>query len=101
MREYVHSLMFIKINGQKKQEKNMAGYLTIQIYTPSKSVEDLSLILRNGDDTNGHEIATNIGNFLSGINGGIFAGSIVAYSSDVAGTVSGQTGGVNAVVNLL
>jgi broad specificity polyphosphatase/5'/3'-nucleotidase SurE len=65
------------------------AYITIQINAASLSVA--------GDSTKPREIVQNVQNVLDGIKSGELAASVSISSSTVAGTVSGQTGGVAAI----
>ena len=76
------------------------AYLTIQISTPSYQVGDLNSKLCQGDSTKPDECLANIKNVISSLELGLTSGTITAVSSTVAGTVSGQTGGVSVTLNL-
>jgi hypothetical protein len=71
------------------------AYLTIQINTPSYQVGDLNSKLCQGDSTKPLEIMNNVINIINSLNGGLTSASVTLVSSTVAGTVSGQTGGVS------
>jgi hypothetical protein len=75
------------------------AYLTIQINTPSYQVGDLNSKLCQGDSTKPNEIAQNIKNIIDSLEGGLTSASVTVVSSTVAGTVSGQTGGVSATLS--
>jgi hypothetical protein len=75
-------------------------YLTIQINTPSFQTGDLSTALESGDSTKPREGLQNIKNIIDAIEAGTASATITAVSSDNAGTVSGQTGGVSVTYNL-
>jgi hypothetical protein len=73
------------------------AYLTIQINASGIPVADMSSKLLGGDATKPREIVQQLINLLSAIEGGEAPASISASSSTVAGTVSGQTGGVGPI----
>jgi hypothetical protein len=76
------------------------AYLTIQISAAGLSVADMSSKLLDGDSTKAREVVQQIVDLLEGIEGGNYPSTITAVSSDVAGTVSGQTGGTSVSLNL-
>ncbi len=78
----------------------MAAYITLQIHASNDSVADLNQLLLGGDSTKPREVLEKIRNFLDAIDGGNQPSTITAVSSTVAGTVSGQTGGVSVSLNL-
>lgn len=78
----------------------MAAYMTIQITSANANVESFSAKLQQGDASKRREVIQGIVNTLLAIEGGLFPASVTATSSTVAGTVSGQTGGVSVTISL-
>lgn len=75
------------------------AYITLQISAAGIPVADMNAKLLGGDTTKAREIVTQLRNLLEAIEGGQAPAQLSVSSSTVAGTVSGQTGGV-AVVTL-
>lgn len=73
------------------------AYMTLQINAAGVPVADMNAKLLNGDATKPEEIVAQIRNLLAAIEGGLVPAQISVSSSTVAGTVSGQTGGVAAI----
>ena len=77
------------------------AFITIQINAAGLSVADTNQVVEGGQALLGREIVQNIQNVLDGVKSGTIPAELSISSSDVAGTISGQTGGVAAfTVNL-
>lgn len=76
------------------------AYLTVQINASKPSVADMNQVLNAGDATRPRSAIQNLINLLLAIESGAQPATVTATSSTVAGTVSGQTGGVTVTLNL-
>lgn len=76
------------------------SYVTVQINSAGIPVSDMNKKLLSGDHTKAREVVQQLINLLQAIESGDAPSTITAVSSTVAGTVSGQTGGVSVTLNL-
>ena len=74
------------------------AYITIQISAAGIPVGTMNSTLLAGDATKPREVIQNLINLLTAAESGEAPSSITVSSSTVAGTVSGQTGGVGPIV---
>jgi hypothetical protein len=70
------------------------AYITLQIQSNSFNIADFNTAVDNGDTTCAQDILTNIINIIDSVKIGTHNAKFTVSSSTVAGTVSGQTGGV-------